>query len=78
MPALGQAKRRLGARLGSSATAGEGNQNLLCAAQAAAVLVGLAANAWIGVFWLDGLIGLGLAAIAVREGRSARCGEDCC
>jgi len=78
MPALGQAKRRLGARLGSSATAGEGNQNLLCAAQAAAVLVGLAANAWIGVFWLDGLIGLGLAAIAVREGRSAWRGEDCC
>jgi len=33
MPVLGQAKRRLGARLGSSATAGEGNQNLLCAAR---------------------------------------------
>jgi hypothetical protein len=30
-PALGLAKRRIGARLGSSATAGEGTQNLLCA-----------------------------------------------
>ena len=30
-PALGVAKRRIGARLGSAATAGEGTQNLLCA-----------------------------------------------
>jgi len=31
MPALGRAKHQLGARLGSTATAGEGTQNLLCA-----------------------------------------------
>ncbi len=43
-PALGVAKRRIGARLGSSATAGEGKQNLLCAYLAIAVLAGLAAN----------------------------------
>jgi len=42
MPALGVAKRRLGARLNSGATAGEGVQNLMCAAQAGAVLIGLA------------------------------------
>jgi len=33
MPALGVAKRRLGAALGSGATTGEGIQNLMCAAQ---------------------------------------------
>ena len=43
-PALGMAKRRLGARLGSSATAGEGTQNLLCAYLAMAVFAGLATN----------------------------------
>ena len=43
-PALGVAKRRIGARLGSSATAGEGTQNLLCAYLAIAVFAGLAAN----------------------------------
>ena len=32
MPPLGVAKQRLGARLGSGATAGEGVQNLLCVA----------------------------------------------
>jgi len=38
------AKRRIGARLGSSATAGEGTQNLLCAYLAMAVFAGLATN----------------------------------
>ena len=42
MPLLGAAKHRLARRLGSGATAGEGTQNILCGAQAAAVLFGLA------------------------------------
>jgi divalent metal cation (Fe/Co/Zn/Cd) transporter len=78
MPALGVAKRRLGRELGSGATSGEGTQNLLCAAQGAAVLLGLAANAIAGVWWLDGAIALGLAAFAVNEGREAWRGEGCC
>lgn len=78
MPALGVAKRRLGAALGSGATAGEGGQNLLCAAQAGAVLLGLAATAALGWTWVDPVIALLLAAWAVREGREAWHGEDCC
>jgi divalent metal cation (Fe/Co/Zn/Cd) transporter len=78
MPALGIAKHRLGEQLGSGATAGEGTQNLLCAAQGAAVLLGLAANAAVGAWWLDGVIALGLAAIAVNEGSEAWRGEGCC
>jgi divalent metal cation (Fe/Co/Zn/Cd) transporter len=78
MPALGVAKRRLGQVLGSGATAGEGMQNLLCAAQGAAVLVGLAVNAAVGAWWLDPVVALGLAAFAVKEGREAWRGEGCC
>lgn len=78
MPLLGVAKQRLGRRLDSTATAGEGVQNLLCAAQAAAVLVGLAVTATLGWRWVDPVIGLGLAAFAIREGREAWRGEDCC
>lgn len=78
MPALGRAKRRLGARLGSAATAGEGTQNLLCAYLAAAVLVGLVANTAVGAWWLDPLIALAVAAVAVTEGRGAWRGEQCC
>lgn len=78
MPLLGIAKQRLGKTLGSGATTGEGVQNLLCAGQAAAVLVGLALTAALGWWWLDPLIGLALAAVAVHEGREAWRGHDCC
>ena len=78
MPALGRAKHRLGKRLDSGATAGEGTQNLLCAYLAAAVLIGLVANSLLGAWWLDPLIALSVAAIAVREGREAWNGEECC
>jgi divalent metal cation (Fe/Co/Zn/Cd) transporter len=78
MPGLGIAKQRLGRRLNSGATAGEGMQNLLCAYLAGAVLLGLAANALFGWWWLDPVIALAVAAVAVREGREAWRGEDCC
>ena len=77
MPLLGRAKHRLAQRLGSGATAGEGTQNILCGAQAAAVLVGLAANAAVGAWWLDPLIGVFIAVVAVKEGREAWRGETC-
>jgi divalent metal cation (Fe/Co/Zn/Cd) transporter len=77
MPALGVAKRRLGARLGSAATAGEGTQNLLCAYLAAAVLAGLLANTLLGWWWLDPVVALGIAGLAVREGIQAWHGEEC-
>jgi divalent metal cation (Fe/Co/Zn/Cd) transporter len=79
MPLLGRAKHKLGARLGSAATAGEGTQNYLCAAQAAAVLLTLAVTAaWPAAWWLDPAIGLGIAAVAAREGAGSWRGDDCC
>lgn len=74
---LGIAKRRLGAKLGSGATVGEGLQNLLCGYLAIAVLVGLLANSLFGIWWLDPLVALGIAAVAVREGQKAWRGEHC-
>lgn len=68
MPLLGRAKQRLGVRLGSAATAGEGAQNLLCAYLAVAVLAGLLANTLWGWWWLDPVVALGIAALAVWEG----------
>lgn len=77
MPLLGRAKLRLGARLGSGATAGEGTQNILCALLAGATLVGLLGQSLFGVWWLDPLAGLFIAAVAVREGFKAWSGEAC-
>jgi divalent metal cation (Fe/Co/Zn/Cd) transporter len=79
MPIIGYAKQRLGARLGSGATAGEGIQNYLCAAQAGAVLLSLAVTAsWTGGWWFDPVIGLAIAAWSVWEGIEAWRGDDCC
>jgi divalent metal cation (Fe/Co/Zn/Cd) transporter len=77
MPLLGRAKQRVGARLGSAATQGEGAQNMLCAAMAAAVLIGLAGQALVGAWWLDPLAGLFIAAVAVKSGRDAWRGDAC-
>jgi divalent metal cation (Fe/Co/Zn/Cd) transporter len=74
---LGLAKRRLGAKLDSRATVGEGTQNLLCGYLAIAVLGGLLANALFGIWWLDPIVALGIAAVAVREGRAALRGDGC-
>ena len=78
MPVFGLAKRRVGARLGSRATVGEGMQNILCAYLSAAVLGGLVANAIVGWWWADPLAGLVIAFVAVREGIESWRGEDCC
>src|SRR3954449_8016846 len=77
MPLLGWAKLRLSRRLGSDATAGEGVQNLLCAAQAAAALVALiGAGAGLGV--LDPIAALVISGIAVKECLALWRGEDDC
>lgn len=79
MPLLGRSKQRIAARLDSAATAGEGNQNYLCSAQAAAVLVGLAITAaWPSDWWADPAAGLAIAAAAAWEGIRSWRGNDCC
>ena len=76
-PWLGRDKLRLGEQLGSSATAGEGRQNLICAYLAAAVLVGLVANNLFGIWWLDPVVAAGTAGLAVGERRRAWRGCSC-
>lgn len=78
MPILGWANRKLGARLGSEATEGEGTQNYLCAIQAAGVLTGLAITAtWPGGWWFDPMIGLAVAGVAVWQGIRSWRGHAC-
>lgn len=78
MPLLGIAKRRLGARLGSATTTGEAQQNLLCAYLAVAALAGLLANTLWGWWWLDPIVALGIAVLAVWEGIESWRGDGCC
>jgi divalent metal cation (Fe/Co/Zn/Cd) transporter len=78
MPLLGVAKQRIAEQIGSAATKGEGRQNVLCAYLAGALLIGLAGNAIAGVWWLDPVVGLLIAAVAVKEGAEAWRGDGCC
>ena len=77
MPQFGRAKKRIGDRLRSHATAGEGTQNILCAYLSLAILVGLGANALFGLWWADPLVALIVAVVAVQAGFRTWRGESC-
>jgi divalent metal cation (Fe/Co/Zn/Cd) transporter len=77
MPPLARAKRRVGEQLGSSATASESRQTMLCAYLSAALLAGLLANALLGWWWADPLAALVIAGVAAHEGREAWRGDAC-
>jgi divalent metal cation (Fe/Co/Zn/Cd) transporter len=78
MPFLSWAQRRAGREFGSASAVADSRQTLLCTYLSAAVLVGLVLNAALGWWWADPVVALGLAVVAVREGRSALHGQTCC
>jgi divalent metal cation (Fe/Co/Zn/Cd) transporter len=77
MPLFGRAKKRIGNRLQSHATAGEGTQNILCAYLSLAILIGLGANAVLGLWWADPLVALIVATVAIQTGTRTWRGETC-
>jgi len=77
MPLLGWAKLRLGKRLGSGATAGEGIQNIMCAVQATTALLAVV-GAGAGLSFLDPVAALVIAGTALKEGRDGWRGQDTC
>lgn len=79
MPLLGRAKITIAHELGSAATKGEGQQNLLCAYMATALLFSLVANMAFGIWWLDPVAALFISAVAIKQGVDAWRGKlDCC
>ncbi|MFC8824270.1 cation transporter [Streptomyces sp. NPDC057137] len=78
MPFLSAAQRRAGRELGSASAVADSKQTLLCTYLSAVLLVGLVANATLGWSWADPIAALVIATIAVREGREAWRGDNCC
>jgi divalent metal cation (Fe/Co/Zn/Cd) transporter len=78
MPVLSWAQRRTGRALGSHAVVADSTQTLLCTYLSAVLLMGLVLNATLGWSWADPIAGLVIAAVAVKEGREAWRGDDCC
>ena len=77
MPLFGRAKKRIGDRLQSPATTGEGTQNILCAYLSLAILIGLAASAILGLWWADPPVALIVATVALQTGARTWRGESC-
>lgn len=78
MPMLAMAKRSAGEQLGSATVAADSQQTWLCAYLSVVMLIGLLLNATLGWWWADPLAALVIAALAVREGRQAWRGDNCC
>ncbi|MBL8778322.1 MAG: cation transporter [Acidimicrobiales bacterium] len=78
MPALAVMKRRTGQALGSRTLIADAAETFLCTYLSAVLLVGLLLNATVGWWWADPLAALVIAGLALKEGREAWRGEDCC
>ncbi|HEY3118716.1 MAG TPA: cation transporter, partial [Chloroflexota bacterium] len=92
MASLALGKRHVARRLESRALAADARQTLICLELSVVVIMGLAANWLLGWWWADPLAGLGVAALAAREGWEAwasgelegsvaplvHCFQDCC
>jgi divalent metal cation (Fe/Co/Zn/Cd) transporter len=78
MPSLALAKRRVAKRIASVALKADAAETMLCTYLSAIVLLGLAANAVLGWWWMDPIAGLVVAALAIREGREAWTNGELC
>ncbi|MBL8774927.1 MAG: cation transporter [Acidimicrobiales bacterium] len=78
MPALAVMKRRTGTALGSRTLVADAAETFLCTYLSAVLLIGLLLNATVGWWWADPVAALVIAGLAVKEGREAWKGEDCC
>lgn len=78
MPLLVRAKRRVAARLRSSALEAEARQTRVCAWLSAILLLGLAANAAFGWWWADPAAALAMVPLIAWEGWQALTGTTGC
>lgn len=78
MPVLSLAQRRTGRQLGSASAVADSSQTMLCTYLSAVLLLGLLANAALGWGWADPVAALVIAVVALREGRQAWRGDQCC
>jgi divalent metal cation (Fe/Co/Zn/Cd) transporter len=76
MPTLGFAKRRLADTMGNQVLRADAAETFLCSWLSAILLLGLVLNAAVGWWWADPMAALGIAGLAIREGREAWSGEE--
>jgi divalent metal cation (Fe/Co/Zn/Cd) transporter len=75
---LARLKRRTGEEMHSHTLVADSGETALCAYLSAILLAGLVLNATVGWSWADPVAALGIAVLALREGREAWRGDSCC
>jgi divalent metal cation (Fe/Co/Zn/Cd) transporter len=75
---LAGTKRRTGEEMHSHTLVADAAETALCAHLSAILLGGLVLNATLGWGWADSVAALGIAVLALREGREAWRGDHCC
>jgi len=75
---LSAAKRRLAATLDSSSLRADAAQGVACWYLAVVVIIGLLAQRFFGLWWVDGVASLVIVAFLLREAREAWDGKHCC
>jgi len=78
MPAVSLAKLRAARELGSRSLRAEAKETLVCSYLSFSLLLGLAANAWIGWWWADPVAALLMVPWLIKEGREGLRGDECC
>ena len=81
MPLLSRAKRKVGRALGSAAMHADSKQTEFCTYLSAILLLGLLANAFLGLWWADPVAALIMVPIIGKEGieglRGRACADGC-
>jgi divalent metal cation (Fe/Co/Zn/Cd) transporter len=67
LPALGLAKRRTGAALGSAALRGDGSLSMIGGGLGVIAIIGLVLNSTLGWWWADRVAALIVAVVAISE-----------
>lgn len=75
MPVLAYQKEKIGKRIGREALEADGACSLVCAWMSWILLLGLAANAVFGLWWIDSIASLAFLWFVIREGLEAIRGE---
>ena len=74
---LANRKLAVADRLGSRAMRADAMESITCGWLSLVVVVSLAAQALLGVWWVDGVGSLAIVWFLVKEGREAWAGEEC-
>ena len=78
MPSIAILKKRTGKAMNSQSVVSDSKQTLLCRYLSLVLLIGLVLDATLNWWWADPVAAILIALLALKEGREAWKGDNCC